>query len=312
MTTDQQHAQNEIENLNTELTRFNATEAGLLELRDKYEGRVYDCDDPAGMKAAKMARRDIQQPRFNVEKLRKAAKAPILALGRAVDGRAKELTKQLLALEVPIDEQIKIVENRERKRLKDIEERINELTGIIGVLERYNPDAARLEEYIADYDSITVSHDAFQERYEEAVELKAATLATLKRIHAEKVQAEADAAELAELRREKAAREEADRKEAERKQAVAAAAQAAVDEGQGNGSKGDAGSIFDDEPQPDPFDDLPDAFDDLQASGGLPEAQLKYPGVNEIENLIAREFGIGTAEARVWICKAADEIGPPF
>ncbi len=79
--------------MSTELTtvtqavaEFDRVAAGIATLRSQYEGVVYDVTNHEGMKSAKEALRAIAAPRVEIEKIRKAAKAPILELGRKLDG----------------------------------------------------------------------------------------------------------------------------------------------------------------------------------------------------------------------------------
>lgn len=94
------------------LAEFDAVEAGLVELETKYKGVAYAVSTTKGMAEAVAARAEIRAPRINVEKIRKAGKAPILALGRLLDSKASEITMRLEAIEGPIDDQIKAEEKR--------------------------------------------------------------------------------------------------------------------------------------------------------------------------------------------------------
>jgi hypothetical protein len=105
----------DLSEITTAVANFDRVGAGLADLTTKFKGVVYDVATTEGLDAAKDARRIIRAPRFELERLRTAAKAPILALGRQIDGEAKRISEKLLALETPIDDQIK-------KREKEIEE----------------------------------------------------------------------------------------------------------------------------------------------------------------------------------------------
>lgn len=94
------------------LAEFDAVEAGLQALEASYKGVVYDVATTKGMAEAKEARAAIRDPRVKVEKVRKEGKAPILALGKLIDEKAKKITERLEALEDPIDAQIKAEEAR--------------------------------------------------------------------------------------------------------------------------------------------------------------------------------------------------------
>lgn len=92
--------------------------AGIAELKSLYAGIVYDVRTTKGMDEAKAARAAIREPRYEIEKVRKAAKAPILKLGKELDDRAKAITSEILAIEEPIDWQIKNEEARKEAEKK--------------------------------------------------------------------------------------------------------------------------------------------------------------------------------------------------
>ncbi|MBX3653239.1 MAG: hypothetical protein KF686_03580 [Ramlibacter sp.] len=105
-----------IQKITTELAEFDKVEAGLQELEKTYTNVVYDCANSKGMKEAVAARQAINKPRFAVEHARKNAKAPLVKLGKDIDGRAQAITARLLAIETPIDDQIKAAERAEAAR----------------------------------------------------------------------------------------------------------------------------------------------------------------------------------------------------
>lgn len=124
----------ELQKVETALTEFQAIEAGLGALRNQYANVVYPVTTAIGMKEAIAARRAIRDPRIATEKVRKEAKAPILALGKQLDEKAKYITEELLKIEGPIDAQIKIEETRKEQAIYDenmrvirIKEKINDL-----------------------------------------------------------------------------------------------------------------------------------------------------------------------------------------
>lgn len=94
------------------LDEFDAVEAGLQALEASYQGVLYDVATAKGMAEAIEARATVRKPRVQVEKLRKEGKAPILALGRLLDDKARQITARLEALEEPIHYQIKTEEAR--------------------------------------------------------------------------------------------------------------------------------------------------------------------------------------------------------
>jgi len=226
----------ELELVNKAVADFDAVAEGIQSLKAQYAGVVYDVSTGKGMTEAKGARAAIREPRYAIENTRKAAKAPILALGKRLDGRAAEITDELLAIEDPIDQQIKAEETRkeaerqakieaEKKRVADIQDRINELRGTIGAAS--TSSAALILEHIGDLDRIQID-DSFAEFRQQAEDAKTATLATLAKMYDERVQHEAEQArikaEREELTRLRAEQEERQRKERAQREAEEAEA----------------------------------------------------------------------------------------
>ena len=218
------------------LVKFTATEAGLIELKAQFGSIVFAVDTPEGMKEAREARQKIRKPRYAVENLRKDAKAPIIALGKKLDARAKELTAEILALESPIDEQITTEENKveaarieEENRIQDLRERTDQFERAVDEVRR---DDATLAEIMqcADRINAIVIDESFSEFEDNAKQNRDKAVEDLRGLYLARNQRDQDAAELETLRREKAERDEADAKEAERKQQVADAAQKSVDD----------------------------------------------------------------------------------
>ncbi len=103
---------NEIIEVTKAVAEFDRVAAGLVDLETKYKDVVFDVSTSAGMAAAKAARAEVREPRYEVEKIRKAAKAPIIALGRRLDCEAARITLALEVIEDPIDSVIKAEEQR--------------------------------------------------------------------------------------------------------------------------------------------------------------------------------------------------------
>lgn len=215
----------DLRDVNNAVARFDAVAAGIAALQKRYGGVVYDVTVPKGMEAAKEARRAIREPRYEIEKVRKAAKAPILALGRRIDGEADRITKQLLAIEEPIDQQIKAEEARkeaerqaaieaERQRLAAIDRQIDAMRAAPAEVAGKSADIirARLDALYepADFD--------FQERVDIAKSVRAEVIERLEAMHAERLAFEEEQERLrvereaeAERRRQEEARLEQER-----------------------------------------------------------------------------------------------------
>lgn len=96
----------------TEIVEYSKTEAALAELAQQYGGVVFDVTTTEGMATAKKGRAEIRKYRTSLEDLRKAIKAPALRRCQVIDEEARAITGKLLALEEPIDAQIKKEETR--------------------------------------------------------------------------------------------------------------------------------------------------------------------------------------------------------
>jgi colicin import membrane protein len=218
------------------VAQMNKVEAGLEALRKEYRGVLYPVATAAGMEAAKLARRLIREPRFEVEKIRKAAKAPILALGKKLDSEAQRITRELTLIEAPIDMQITQEEDRiaaekqaridaEMARIREIQMRIEDIRNAPALCAAREPDAISV--HIFDIQG-TVIDASFAEFEQEASKAKDTTLAALRGLHAAAVAREvenariaAERAELAKLRREQEERERADKVKRDEEERVA-------------------------------------------------------------------------------------------
>jgi len=216
------------------LTEFDKIDAGLTELESKYQNVVYDVRSPAGMASALAARRDIRDPRYRCEQIRKGAKAPVLALGRNIDERARYITGRLEAIETPIDQQIKTEEERREAARKEQErkeqERVATINRAIDAISARPADAvgkgsAEIEGMLSDLEALPIG-ESFAEQKDRAQFAKDMALSKLRlaRYNAAAQEAEAkrlaaEREELVRLRREQEAR---DRQERERQAAVAA------------------------------------------------------------------------------------------
>lgn len=106
----------------TTVVEFNETALALSNLRERYKGLVVDVQTPKGLKEAKTFTFELRTLRTTLEKRRKDLKAPIIERGKQLDDEAKRITAEIVALEEPIDVQIKAEEARiENARLQKLE-----------------------------------------------------------------------------------------------------------------------------------------------------------------------------------------------
>ena len=240
-------SQNQIILIGAQIAEFDAVEAGLGALEQKYAGVAFAVSTTKGMAEAIAARAACRAPRVKVEKVRKDAKAPILALGRSIDSRAAEITARLVAIEDPIDDQIKAEESRkaaEREEKARIErERLAAIAAAeLAERERVAAEARRVEEERLAAERAELARQreeqeraAAAERERAAAERRAieAELAEARRIAAEALAAErAEAERLAKIERDRLAAERAEfeRQRAEARAAAEAEARRAAEE----------------------------------------------------------------------------------
>lgn len=219
------------------LVRYGATEKALSELRQRYAGVQYDLTTTAGDKAARAARLELVSLRTTLEKRRKEFKAPALELGKMIDAEASRITAEIVALETPIDSQIKADEARraaekaakekaEAERKAKLQAGVDSVTAFIRMAQQPGMTAERLAKGVTMLEGMAFPPEQWQDYTEAAVKAHADALAYLKSAHAGAVEREAEAARLAaeraelermrELQRQEEARLEALRLEAER------------------------------------------------------------------------------------------------
>lgn len=215
------------------LADFNRVEAGLAALTKQYAGVVYDVTTTEGIEAARVARRAIREPRYEVEKVRKDAKAPLLALGRQIDDEAKRITSALLKIETPIDQQIAAEEARreaerqakiraEQERVEIIRKRIEHIRGMATTSASASVDT--ISRRISELAQISID-SSFAEFADEANRTLTETVTALQDLHAaaqereaEQARIAAERAELEQLRAARAKREAAEREQLEAEQ----------------------------------------------------------------------------------------------
>lgn len=223
----------------TAIAEYSETAAALADLRARHQGVVYDVTVPKAMKAAKEARAELRTLRTSLEKTRKAIKAPALERCRLIDDEAKRITAELVALEEPIDVQIKAEEARveaeklarleaERQRVEAIARAIEDIRNVPAGL--MGKPAVIIEGQLAKLRDQALDPDFFAERHREAEDALAATISRIeqqlqaqrdhedeqKRIAAERAELERMRAENERLRREAEERAAAERAEADR------------------------------------------------------------------------------------------------
>lgn len=209
----------ELETVSKALVDINAVSAGIADLNARYAGVVYEVATTKGMDEAKTARLAVRNPRFEVERIRKAAKAPILALGKKLDAEASRIEAALLRIEEPIDAQIKAEDarkDRERQAKIDAEiARVAEIDGRIEAIRRLHLRAmgktsAHARAVLAEAEASEVKQDVFQEKTAIATEALEMALIAIRGIVVERELHESEQQRLKEEREELARLREAE------------------------------------------------------------------------------------------------------
>jgi phage-related minor tail protein len=234
----------DLEQVQHALAEYDRVAAGIAELTRQYGSVVFDVTTTTGMDGAKAARAAIREPRYEIERVRKAAKAPLLSLGKKIDSEAARITGELMKLEDPIHAQIAAEEKRkEDERAAKVQAELDRVNGIQARIARIrewvtrvaNDPAEKIATLIGNLEEHPVD-DSFAEFRQAAEDAKGATLAKLREMLAAALQREAEQKrvadermELARLRIEQEKRDAAARAEREEADRQAAAARAEED-----------------------------------------------------------------------------------
>lgn len=202
--------------ITTALARFDRVAGGIAELRQQFDGVIFDVTTTAGMEAARVARRTVREPRVEVEKIRQDVKRPLLDLGRKIDTEAARITADLLAIENPIDQQIKAEEKRkeeekqaklkaERDRIAGIQARISAYAAQVTDAVRDNLSSDDILRVIENMTATDPDPQTFGEFVSHAEHARNGALVQLRRLHTAAVEREQQQAEQARIAAEQAA-----------------------------------------------------------------------------------------------------------
>jgi len=211
--------------ISTAVSEFDRVAAGLADIETRFpKDVVYDLTTTKGMKDAIAHRAAWRDPRIMVEKVRKMAKAPLLALGKNIDARAAWLTERLLEGETPIDQQIKAEEarreaEREAKAAAEFGRvlAIQEALAAIGVdvAAACNKTSADIAALLEQMQTTQPDPATFQEMLEQAKAAWAAGITKLETAHKAKLWEEAEQRRVAaELEAQRIAQQKADEERA--------------------------------------------------------------------------------------------------
>jgi len=209
------------------IAEYSQTAAALAELRGRLANVAYDVSTGKGLDIAKKDRAEVRGLRVALEAKRVELKAPALERSRLIDAEAKALTAELVALEKPIDDQIKSEERRkevekaareqaEREAAAAIQVRIDAIRGFAVI--PANVKAAGIQLAMENLAAVEITLEAFGDRAGEAEQAKQQTYSRLEDLlsgaqefEAEQARVAAEREELARQRAEQEAREKAER-----------------------------------------------------------------------------------------------------
>lgn len=185
------------------ITEYSPLEAGLADLRHRFEKVVFDVTTTKGNTEARAARLELVRLRSALELKRVELKAPALERSRLIDTEANRIKKAILALEEPIDATIKAEEQRkeaerqakieaEQRRASQIQAMIDDLR-IPSVMPG---DSDGIAATIADLEAREIG-DAYQGFAPKAQAIRDQTVASLKRMYADALAREQEAERLA-------------------------------------------------------------------------------------------------------------------
>lgn len=172
-----------IEEGKVEVEVFSKTEAYLAELEQDYK-KVPDCETAEGYAKAKEGVTTLRTCRTAIEKERKRIKQPYLDAGKIIDSEAKRITERLVALEEPLKEAKKEIDEREKRqkeeRLAKLDNKIVNIRAYVNMA--YGHGSEAIAGMIQDVDQIDTEND-FYERTMEATKARAETLEALNKIY---------------------------------------------------------------------------------------------------------------------------------
>ena len=243
-----------LDQLDGALAEFEAIEAGFAALEAAHPANLAcDVTSPKGMREAIAGRAAWRDPRIATEKVRKAGKAPVLALGKDIDARAAAIIARLEVGEANYHEQIAAEETRkkaeaEEKRLAEVKRRERNSAILTAIRQRAFDMQGKSADAISgaivklhtdsqsgfglDKDYKALESAALDETREKLRDMHQAAIEREAEDAARKAEAEAlarERAELAMLRQEQEARERAARMEAENARREADAIRAKAD-----------------------------------------------------------------------------------
>jgi hypothetical protein len=209
------------EAIETAIGEYKPIAGAIAGLRSKYVGVVYDVESPAGMAECRKARAEVRKHRTTLETVRQQIKGPVIDLCRRIDADAKAITQALLAIETPLDVQVRTEEaaaeaRREARRRAD-EERQAALRHMVESINAWpvswvGGTTQQIREAIAGYEQHEIPSDIPPHYHRECTGAKERALGKLREMLAGQEAREAEERRLAAERRAESERQAAEDK----------------------------------------------------------------------------------------------------
>lgn len=221
-----------------QIQEYTQTAAAIAFLQKKYSGQLFEVTTTKGMEEAKKARAEVKGYRVALEKLRVEIKAPALERTRLIDAEAKRITAELLAIEEPIDQQIKAEERRkEEEKAAKARAEVNRLAVIAAKMSNIrnqvslvaNQSSTVIQAELDKALALELSQEEFQEFLPEAIEALDETQKGLKAALNARLLYEAEQARIKAEQEAEQACINAEREELKRQRAELEAQQRAID-----------------------------------------------------------------------------------
>ncbi len=217
-----------------QIAEYTQTAAAIAILREKHSG-PFEVTTTKGMDEAKKARAEVKGYRIALENVRKEIKAPALERSRLIDEEAKRITAELLAIEEPIDQQIKEEERRkeeekaakakaEAARVASIAAKISAIRNQVSAVANQPATVIRAALYQAQAQEVT--EEEYQEFLPDAIEAMNEARKDLEAALNTRLMYEAEQAHIKAEQEAEAARIKAEREELARLRELEAARQA--------------------------------------------------------------------------------------
>lgn len=162
------------EYIQTELEKFNVTDAAIAKMEQEFMPlSISGLEDKDGYKKVREARLVVKGKRVEVEKRRKELKEDSLKFGRAVDSEARRITALLEPIEQHLEVQQKAIDDEKERLAAEAQSKIQErLQYRVNVLSAYSTQYDVQEMMTMSDEDFAIKLEAAKEAFEKEEERK--------------------------------------------------------------------------------------------------------------------------------------------